>query len=108
MHRGRASAVIVASLVVVAIPLTLTSSRISSIASTEPGVAATTSTWAKADHWEVVSVTVEPSDVFVRVTGSPPGPDATALRRALDSGGYAATHVKVELVPSRTVDLPGT
>ena len=41
------------------------------------------------------------------VTGSPPGPDTTTLRRALDSGGYAATHVKVELVPSRTVDLPG-
>ena len=108
MHRGRASAVIVASLVVVAIPLTLTSSRISSIASTESGVAAIASTWAKADHWEVVRVTTEPSDVLVRVAVSPPGPDTATLRSALDSGGYAATHVKVELVPSRTVDLPGT
>jgi uncharacterized hydrophobic protein (TIGR00271 family) len=99
MHRGPASAVIVASLVVVAIPLTLTSSRIASTASTDR--------WAKADHWEVVGVTTEPRDILVRVTGSPPGPDTTTLRRALDSGGYEATHVKVELIPSRTVDLPG-
>jgi uncharacterized membrane protein len=107
MHRGPASAVIVASLVVVAIPLTLTSSRIASTASTESGVAAIANRWAKADHWEVVGVTTEPRDILVRVTGSPPGPDTTTLRRALDSGGYEATHVKVELIPSRTVDLPG-
>jgi uncharacterized hydrophobic protein (TIGR00271 family) len=107
MHRGRASAVIVASLVVVAIPLTLTSARISSIATTESGVAAIASRWAKADHWEVVGVTTEPHDVLVRVTGSPPGPDTTTLRMALDSDGFGATHVKVELIPSRTVDRPG-
>jgi hypothetical protein len=28
------------------------------------------------------------------------------LRRALDFGGSRATHVKVELIPSRAVDLP--
>jgi len=107
VHRGRAGALIVASLIVVAVPLAVSSATINSITTTESGVSAVAASWAKQGGWEVVEVSTEPTDILVRVTGSPPDPSLTSLRHDLDAAGYSKTSIKLELIPSQTVHLGG-
>jgi hypothetical protein len=105
LHRGRAVVAIVVGLIVIAIPLTLTSIRITDTATTESAVQRAAEAWAADAGWEVATVNTVRDRVLVRVTGPDPAPDTTALQAALADEGVGDTTVKVELIPSTSVEL---
>jgi len=108
VHRGRAVVVILAGLVVIAVPLAATSRSITIRTSTENAVTEVVTRWANDGGWDVGSVATRPDGVLVRATGPLPEPDSGVLRADLDRAGLADTTVKVELIPSRTVEItPG-
>jgi uncharacterized membrane protein len=104
-HRRRATAVIVASLLVITVPLTLTSLAVNRTTTTESTVTRVADSWAAAGNWEVASVTARPDGVLIRATGPLPEPDTDSLRSALAAAGLGGTAVKVELVPNHTVEV---
>lgn len=99
--------VIVALLVVVAIPLAAAGRRFRTSTLTTSQVGAIARDWAEADGWDVVSVEVRDGDVVVRVVGPLPSPKPQELRRMLDQRGQRGTDVRLELVPEDRVELPG-
>ena len=106
VHRGRATAVIVAALLVITVPLALTSVVVNQTTSTESTVTRVADAWAAQQNWDVASVTTRPDGVLIRATGPLPEPDADSLRAALAAAGVdASTSVKVELVPNHTVEV---
>ncbi|MCU0268880.1 MAG: DUF389 domain-containing protein [Acidimicrobiales bacterium] len=105
VRRGRAVAVIVASLVVVSVPLALSSQRINAITTTEADVNHTAGAWAESSGWEVVSVTSRPDVVVVRATGQLPEPDPEELRARLDDAGLRDVKVELELIPITEIDI---
>jgi uncharacterized hydrophobic protein (TIGR00271 family) len=100
--RPRVAQVIVAMVVVVAIPLALTSVRVTRTERREAEVRSVATEWADAAGWELVQVSTRGDGMLVRVSGSEPAPDAADLRAALDANGLASVGVEVELVPSAT------
>jgi uncharacterized hydrophobic protein (TIGR00271 family) len=105
LHRGRAVAAIVVGLVVIAIPLAFSSFRITETATTESMVQRAAETWATGAGWEVASVNTVRDRVLVRVTGPEPAPDTAALEAELKNQGLENTTVRVELIPSTSVEL---
>jgi uncharacterized hydrophobic protein (TIGR00271 family) len=105
VHRRRATAVIVASLVVITFPLTITSLAIKQTTATESTVTRVSDTWAASQSWEIASVTTRPDGVLIRATGPLPEPDTDSLRAALAAAGVDGTTVKIELVPNHTVEV---
>ena len=105
VHRGRATAVIVAALLVIAIPLALTSVVVNQTTSTESTVTRVADAWATEHSWDIGSVTTRPDGVLIRATGPAPEPDADSLRAALAAAGVGGTTVKVELIPNHTVEV---
>jgi uncharacterized hydrophobic protein (TIGR00271 family) len=104
VHRRRATAVIVASLLVITVPLTFTSLAITRTTTTEATVTRIADRWAAEQSWEVASVTTRPEGVLIRATGPLPEPDTDSLRAALGDAGVGDT-VRVELVPNHTVEV---
>ena len=105
VHRRRATAVIVASLLVITVPLTFTSIAINRNTSTESTVTRVADRWAAGASWEVASVTTRPDGVLIRATGPLPEPDTDGLRAALAAAGVDGTTVRVELIPNHTVEV---
>ncbi len=108
LHRSHAVVAIVIGLVVIAVPLALTSVRVASNSSTESTVTDVAKTWAKQGGWELASVSTQPDGVLVRVTGPSPAPDTETLDSDLTSVGISNLTVHLELIPSTSVELkPG-
>jgi uncharacterized hydrophobic protein (TIGR00271 family) len=105
LHRGRAVVAILVGLIVIAVPLTLTSIRTTDTATTESAVQRTAEAWATDAGWEVASVNTVRDRVLVRVTGPEPAPDTAALQAELADAGVDDTTVKVELIPSTSVEI---
>jgi len=105
VHRRRATLVIGAALVVITVPLTLTSLAVNRTTTTEATVTRVADHWATEHHWAIGSVTTHPDGVLIRATGPLPEPDTDSLRAALLAAGVDGTSVKVELIPNRTVEL---
>ena len=105
VHRRRATVVIVAALVVITIPLTLTSLAVNRTTATESTVTRVADRWATEHSWDIGSVTTNPAGVLIRATGPLPEPDTNSLRAALSSAGVHGTSVKVELIPNQTVEV---
>jgi len=105
VHRRRATAVIVASLVVITIPLTLTSLAVNRTTTAESTVTRVADSWAADQSWDIASVTTRPDGVLIRATGPLPEPDTDSLRAAFAAAGVDGTTVKIELVPNHTVEV---
>jgi len=105
LHRRRAALAILAGLAVIAVPLALTSAHVASATSEEGTVSDVVTRWAHAADWEVASVSTRPEGVLARVTGPTPEPDTSSLRAALDDAGLEDLIVRVELVPSTSVEI---
>ena len=104
-HRRRATAVVVVALAVVAVPLTITSLAANRSTRTESTVSRVATRWAAARHWDVASVTTRRDGVLIRATGPLPEPDPATLKAALAKAGIDGTTIRVELVPSETVEV---
>jgi len=105
VHRRRASAVIVASLLVITVPLTLSSLAITRTTTTESTVTRVADAWATEHGWEIASVTTRPDGVLIRATGPLPEPDTDSLRAGLAADGMDGTTVRIELIPNHTVEV---
>jgi uncharacterized hydrophobic protein (TIGR00271 family) len=105
VHRRRASIVVVASLVCIAVPLALTSYVVARTETDEAKVSDLAGAWARRHGWSIASVSVVPNGILVRATGPLPEPETATLREEVASAGLGHAGVTLDLVPSRTVDL---
>nr|WP_249419790.1 DUF389 domain-containing protein [Rhabdothermincola salaria] len=105
LRRGRATAAIIVSLVVISIPLGLTSARVTADRNTEATVDQVVGSWAEAAGWDLVGITTTSEGVSVRVTGQLPEPEVGDLRAELDTAGLAGTEVELELIPVTRLTL---
>jgi len=106
--RTGAVVLIVAAVVVLFVPLSITSRTIAvqSLRSTTINDVATT--WAEAADWRVADVSSTNDGYVVLVRGSGTEPDTALLQAKLDQEGLADVKVTVELVPEHRVELgPG-
>ena len=108
-RHGRVGAVVVVAFVVIlAIPLGLSSARFNSDSIRSADVTAVAEPWASAAGWQVVRVDTTEDAVVVRAVGPLPAPDPETLRDALDENGLQSVDVRLELVPEERIDLPGS
>ncbi|WP_328468312.1 DUF389 domain-containing protein [Actinoplanes sp. NBC_00393] len=99
-------AVIGLVVVLVAIPLTISSAQVirdQSIVSTAQPVA---ERWAQSQSWSVVDVTMQQGVLQVAAVGPPPSADPSTLRQALNDAGLADVPARVSLVVGGFRDLP--
>lgn len=94
-------------LVVVGIPLTLSSASIARSALTESAAYDVAEPWARSVGWEVESVSTRGSDVIVRLYGALPVPDTDVLEDRLDAAGVDSSAVTVYLTPEYVVRFDG-
>ena len=107
-HPRLAVAVVVAFVIVLAAPLALDSTQITSQQLTNSNVTTVANNWANKVGWQVVNVSNSESGVTVRAIGPLPLPNPQTLRTALNADGLQSTSVQLELDPVNRVDLPGS
>ncbi len=104
--RNRALLLVIAALVVIAIPLTASSARIAAETLGQRAVEDVAGQWAEPAGWRLASVETDRVGIRVRAYGPLPAPDPQELRTALDAAGHDDVDVVVELVPQQRVELP--
>jgi uncharacterized hydrophobic protein (TIGR00271 family) len=107
INRRNAVLVVIALVLVVAIPLTITTTRVVSERLTESDVANVADDWATGGNWRVLTIDVREGAYVVRASGALPSPDPAALRAALDAAGQSSVDIELQLVPEERVELPG-
>ncbi len=105
VNRRNAVLVIVALFVVIGIPLTISTVKISRDTSTEADVRQAATVWARDDGWTVLGVDSDNTGIVIRLAGPPPLPDTSGLADALEDMGVDPSTVTVEYVPRATVSL---
>lgn len=103
--RSRAAAVIGLMVVLVAVPLGITSREVTLTENRESRVRDVAERWAAPAGWDVGLVTTRADHVLVRATGPLPIPGTDDLRTALDEEGLDDVTVDVELVPATVATL---
>jgi uncharacterized hydrophobic protein (TIGR00271 family) len=104
--RRAASAVVAVFVVILVVPLAITSVRITRDTLNREYVAPVADRWARASGWKVLSVTSNEAGVEIQVTGALPGPKPQLLEKDLAAAGLRKVHVVLELVPSQRILLP--
>jgi uncharacterized hydrophobic protein (TIGR00271 family) len=108
LGRRAAVTVIVAFVVVIAVPLAGSTARIVDERLTTASVTDVATAWADRASWEIVTVTPRPDGYVVRALGPLPAPDPDELRERLDAEGLADVGIRLQLVPEDHVDLEGS
>jgi len=98
--------VIIALVVIVAVPLVAAGKRYTTSTLTTDRVASIATDWATNGGWEIISAEYRDGGVVVRAAGPEPSPDPAQLRHLLDTRGERGTSVSLELVPEERVSLP--
>ena len=106
MHR-RAVVVVVASVIVLAIPLTESARRITRESLQRSDAETVATAWVEPAGWRLLAVDADRVGIRIRAAGALPSPDPAELRTALDEHGLDGVDVVVELVPEERVELPG-
>lgn len=104
-NRGQAVAVIVAMVVVVGVPLVLTSVSIARDTSEQGHVHDAGNAWAASVGWELVAVDKQADKIVARFEGPTPLPPTDDLPQILRDHGVDPNEVRVELSPRATIDL---
>jgi hypothetical protein len=104
--RDRASVVLVVAFVlVIAVPLVATSGRIAQATLTASSVSDVANAWAQPAGWTIERVDLHLSETVVRAAGPLPAPDPDQLRRDLDAAGLEGVDVRLVLRPEETIEL---
>lgn len=107
VNRRHAIAVIMAMIVIVGVPLTLSTVDRSSNTLRENTVRSAAEAWSRDVGWDLLNVATVDGEVIVRVTGPLPVPDTKQLEQLLTTAGVDPRQVDVDLVPSYKVKLSG-
>lgn len=107
VNRRKAVLVVFAMMLVVGIPLTLSSIGSSASALRENTVRTAAESWTHAAGWDLLEVTTAYDGMTVRVTGPLPLPDTGPLKKLLTEAGIDTGDIGVDLVPSYIVPLDG-
>lgn len=102
---GRPVTLVSVMLVVVGLPLSLSSATIARNALTEKAAYDVADPWARSAGWEVESVTTRGDEVLVRLYGALPLPDTGDLKAELAAAGVDSSAVTVYLTPEYVVRL---
>jgi uncharacterized hydrophobic protein (TIGR00271 family) len=94
-----------AMLVLVGVPLTLTSISIAARSNLEGTVQDAGQDWAATVGWSVTGVSTQGDEVILRVQGTPPVPGTEELEGALVAAGVDPDRVTVDLSPVNVVKL---
>jgi len=105
VNRHRAIAVVLVMVAVIAVPLAASTSHVVNRQGRELDVQEVAKPWAAGSNWEVLQVTSAGGTVLVRAVGPLPEPEVETLRRELDDAGLGELDVRLELVPTRVVEL---
>ena len=108
VHRRLATTIVAVFVVLLMVPLSISSARITRDTLDRENVAPVAEKWARESDWTIASVTSSETGVDVRASGGFPEPSPGKLRKDLNAAGLSSVHVVLELVPSERVDLPGT
>lgn len=104
--RDRASVVLVVAFVlVIAVPLLASSGRIAQVTLTADTVSEVAGAWAQPAGWTIERVDQHLSEMVVRAAGPLPAPDSDQLRRDLDAAGLQDVDVRLVLRPEQTLEL---
>jgi hypothetical protein len=106
VNRRLAVAVVMGFVVVLSVPLGISTVRTSSDAVDRAKSPPVAEQWAEAAGWQVTSVRSTNEGVEVLASGGLPAPEPQTLRRDLDAAGLGDIPVVVALVPSQRVRLP--
>lgn len=101
----RHAVTVVALVVIVAVPLTVSSLSIIEDEKAQRDVRAAGEDWAGTVGWELVDISGSEDRTVARFEGPIPLPDTNGLRTALRARGVSPESVRVELLPRQTVDL---
>jgi uncharacterized hydrophobic protein (TIGR00271 family) len=107
VNRRLASAVVALFVLILIVPLAVSSVRITRETLDREYVAPVADKWARASGWKILSVTSSEAGVDVQASGALPEPDPRLLERDLVAAGLRKVHVVLELVPSQRIQLPG-
>ena len=105
VNRGSATAVIIAMVVLVGIPLTLSSVKIARDTYEQTHARDAARRWADGVGWELTGVDVSADKIIVRFEGPTPLPSTDDLRDLLRAEGIDPAEVTVQLLPRQTIDL---
>lgn len=94
-----------AMLLLVGIPLTLTSVTVTAKSNLEGTVQTVGREWADTVGWAVNGVSSQGTEVTLHVEGAPPVPATADLEKALEQAGVDPDRVTVDLSPVNTVKL---
>lgn len=95
----------VAALVVIVLPLVVSTFGVIAVSSQEATAAKVASTWAAGNGWELVSTETRGGELYLRLEGPTPIPSTTTLRQQLDDAGVITDNVQVRLTPAYLVDF---
>ena len=101
VNRGSAIAVIVAMVLLVGIPLTVSSVKIARDTSEQAEVRDAGQRWADGVGWELTGVDISADKIIVRFEGPTPLPSTDDLRNLLRAKGVDSGEVTVQLLPAR-------
>lgn len=105
-RRLRTSTIVITTmLVLIGVPLSFSSVNASTQARTTATIQSVASQWADGAGWNLVIVDDKQEGIVIRVTGSPPEPSVEPLKRQLEESGVSLDDVRVELIPSSSIDL---
>lgn len=103
VNRRRSHVTIAVLLVLIAIPLTISTYRTVTAATASSSVDTAARTWADDEDLEVLGIATESTGYVVRVTGGDTMPDVASLRSSLEADGVDPATVAVEWVPTTRV-----
>ncbi len=96
---------IAVTLLIIAVPLTVTSLQSTEQISLEADVRSAVVPWAEDHGWDLVGVTTDGGTAEVTLTGSVEQPDTDSLTSALEDAGVDPARVTVQFVPAYVVEL---
>ncbi len=103
---GKSLAVVVAAVMVVAIPLAYGSQRILQDQTLRLQAAPVAKDWADANQWRVINLSVDNRVLSVVALGPPPSISGDTLRAALDEQGFSDLDLVVDLIVGGSQEYP--
>lgn len=101
----RSLVAIAVTLVIIGIPLVLSSARVTADQLLVSEVDRVVAPWAETNGWEIVSRRMDGDVLEIRLTGRPPVPDTSDLASRLREAGTDPSVLRLEFVPSYAVTL---